>query len=143
MLLHLGLLLHLGPNVITLRTFSTFRTSYYTCVFNTSGDQHRQLPRYGGISDTSWMSVSRLMIEEVPAPSQQSPPGVPEVPRSRQPTTLDVTARGWGKGSPQPRPQPLAITSRAVAAESEEPGTQPSSPWREEIFCLASILWAE
>ena len=101
-------------------------------------------PGYGGmVSDSGWMSVSRLMIEEVPAPSQQSPPGVPEVPRSRQPPTLDVTARGWGKGSAQPRPLPLAITSRAVAAESEEPGTQPSSPWREESFCLASILWAE
>ena len=27
-------LLHLGPNVITLRTFITLRTSYYTCAFN-------------------------------------------------------------------------------------------------------------
>ena len=34
MLLHLGLLLHLGPNVITLRTFITLRTSYYTCAVN-------------------------------------------------------------------------------------------------------------
>ena len=28
------MLLHLGLNVITLRTFITFRTSYYTCAFN-------------------------------------------------------------------------------------------------------------
>ena len=36
MLLQMGLLLGLGPNVITDGTFITLGSSYYTCAFNTS-----------------------------------------------------------------------------------------------------------
>ena len=35
MLLQMGPLLHLGPNVITDGTFITLGSSYYTCVFYT------------------------------------------------------------------------------------------------------------
>ena len=37
MLLRMGLLLRLGPNVITDETFITLGSSYYTCAFYTRG----------------------------------------------------------------------------------------------------------
>ena len=50
MLLQMGPLLHLGPNVITDGTFITLGSSYYTCVFYTLltfivlFNQHKILP---------------------------------------------------------------------------------------------------
>ena len=54
-------------------------------------------------------------------------PWVPEIPRSRQPTTVAVTAVGWGEAVPNLAPSLSRSQPELLAAESEEPGTQGGS----------------
>ena len=69
-------------------------------------------------------------------------PWVPEVPRSRQPTTLAVAARDWGwgwteAGWDEPRPRSLTVPARVVALR--ERGTSGSQGIITEVDAPNSV----